>query len=62
MIYLMGLTNNKIRLSYFQRLWNTDNYKAVWFMADKIKKALGKSHDYLILVGLVTDLPRLILT
>ena len=53
MIYLMGLTNNKIRLSYFQRLWSTDNYKAVWFMADKIKKSLGKSNDYLILVGLV---------
>ena len=53
MIYLIALTDEKIRLSYFQRLWDTDNYKAVWFMADKIKKDLAESDDYLRLVGLV---------
>ena len=53
MIYLIALTDEKIRLSYFQRLWDTNNYKAVWIMADKIKKALAESDDYLRLVGLV---------
>jgi predicted RNA-binding Zn-ribbon protein involved in translation (DUF1610 family) len=53
MIYLIAVTDKKIRLSYFQRLWDTKNYKAVWMMADKIKKALAKSDEYLKLVGLV---------
>lgn len=53
MIYLLQITDKKIRLSYFQRLWRTNNYKAVWFMANKIKKALAKSDEYLRLVGLV---------
>ena len=53
MIYLIAVTDKEIRLSYFQRLWDTDNYKAVWIMAGKIKKALAKSDDYLRLVGLV---------
>lgn len=53
MIYLFGLTDEKIPLSYFQRLWNTNNYKAVWVMADKIKQALAESDKYLRLVGLV---------
>ena len=53
MIYLIEITDKKIRLSYFQRLWATNNYKAVWVMADKIKKALAESNKYLKLVGLV---------
>jgi len=52
MIYLIKITDKKIRLSYFQRIWGTNNYKAVWIMADKIKKALAESDDYLKLVGL----------
>jgi len=50
MIYLLGIADKKIRLSYFQRLWSTNNYKAVWFMADKIKTALAESDEYLRLV------------
>ena len=51
MIYVMGITKDNAGIRNFEKYWDAD-YKTVWTMVAKIRKALAKSDDYLKLVGL----------
>lgn len=52
MIFMFAKTKNKIPVVYFQRLWESKNYKAIWNMAKKVEKALDKSGEYFRLLGI----------
>lgn len=52
MVFLHGLTDGKIPITYLQRLWGVGNYKSLWGMKQKVVDATKGSHEYYDLVGL----------